>query len=102
MLAALQTSARLAVAAGAKAIATCHTGGTKHQIAEDMRTRARPGENPPLDAWLDGVVAAGLKANGVGLFSAHQMGSNRMGVSAEESVVDQDGEVIASGASCLG
>ena len=93
MIAALESAARIAVAAGATSISTCQTGMPSHTISDEYHKRARPGDNPPLEAWLAEVRKVGLRANAVGLFSAHQMGSNRMGVEPAESVVDEDGEV---------
>lgn len=40
----------------------------------------------------DKMSQVGFPQHGVGLFSAHQMGSCRMGIDPLESVVDCDGE----------
>ena len=49
----------------------------------------------PTHAWgygLATVRASGVKPNGPPLFSAHQMGTCRMGADAARSVVNPDGE----------
>ena len=93
MLAALEHGVRVFVAAGAEEVSTLHTGMPKFAIVESERRKAARGESPALEAWLAELRQRGLPRNGVGLFSAHQMGTCRMGVDASKSVVSEDGEV---------
>lgn len=93
MLAALEHQLRVFVAAGAEKVGSLHTGLPPYHVPQAERTRAKKDESPGFEAWLKTVRAAGLPRNGVGLFSAHQMGTCRMGADALSSVVDVDGEV---------
>ena len=92
MLAALEKAVRVFVAAGAVEVASLHTGLPSHIVAPELNGRAAPGENTPLDEWLVTMRSRGLLPNGVGIFSAHQMGSCRMGSDPALSVVDPNGE----------
>ena len=94
MLAALEKAVRVFVAAGAVEVASLHTGLPSHIVAPELRGRAAPGENTPLDEWLVTMRSRGLLPNGVGIFSAHQMGSCRMGSDPALSVVDPNGELL--------
>ena len=93
MLSAIEHSARIWVAAGAAEVATLQTSVNAHHVSMELRGKAVPGENEPLDKWLQAMRKAGLPRNGAMVFSAHQMGSCRMGVSPDESVVDENGKV---------
>lgn len=77
MLEAMDKGSRVLVAAGAMQVATVITGHPAHPVAAEARGQAAPGANAPLDAWVASFKAAGLRPNGVGLFSAHQMGTCR-------------------------
>ena len=59
----------------------------------ELRGKAVPGENEPLDKWLQAMRKAGLPRNGAMVFSAHQMGTCRMGADPKKSVVGPTGEV---------
>jgi choline dehydrogenase-like flavoprotein len=55
---------------------------------------------PPLwsepagaEDFFDEVAGRGVAENRIGLFTAHQMGSCRIGTSARDSVADPDGKV---------
>ena len=52
----------------------------------------RPAEGRPLDVFLRDIRKAGIKRNVTQLFSAHQMGTARMGSNPKSSVVDSTGE----------
>jgi choline dehydrogenase-like flavoprotein len=73
--------ARLQRAAGASEVFTLH--------AKDMRWRA--GED--FDAFLGEVEGASYAANDIACFTAHQMGSCRMGSDPETAVADGRGEL---------
>lgn len=72
---------RLHRAAGAKEVMTFH--------AQMLRWR----EGEDFDAFLDHVKAAPYEANDVTIFSAHQLGSCRMGSNPEDSVADGFGQL---------
>ncbi|XRB08568.1 long-chain-alcohol oxidase [Pycnococcus provasolii] len=93
MLDALEASARIWVAAGADEVMTMQSSVPPHVVGPRWRGVAKEGSNPPLEAWLRSVRSAGLRPNCVSIFSAHQMGTCRMGTNASHSVVDEDGEV---------
>ncbi len=76
-----QELVRLHVAAGAAEIFTAH----------DREMRWRQGED--VDAYLRDVAAAPYDAGGVTCFSAHQMGSCRMGSDPATSVADGHGQL---------
>ena len=50
---------------------TTHSAAMVHRATDDVA----------LDAFVERVRSSGIKENSVGVFSAHQMGSCRMGVS---------------------
>jgi len=72
---------RLHVAAGAAEIVTAH--------ARELRWR----QGEDVDAFLAAVEAAPYDAGGVTCFSAHQMGSCRMGSDPRTSVADGTGQL---------
>jgi choline dehydrogenase-like flavoprotein len=73
--------ARLHEAAGAQAIITAHAQETRWQRGED------------LDAFLAQLEQASYAPNDVACFTAHQMGSCRMGTDPQTSVADGRGEL---------
>jgi len=74
---------RILAAAGADEIMTTHSAAHVHRTSDAAA----------LDAYVEKVRLSGIKTNSVGVFSAHQMGSCRMGYSPNTSVVDEDGEM---------
>eukprot|EP00850_Spirogloea_muscicola_P008323 SM000044S15970 [mRNA] locus=s44:293303:296569:+ [translate_table: standard] len=80
---------RLLVAAGAREVSTYHAGLEPLRLPPDGGKEERL---RLLDEYLGQVRALGLRKNHVPLFSAHQLGSCRMGVSPKDSVVDSNGE----------
>lgn len=70
------------VAAGAKEVAA----------PQADRPAYRPATDGSLDAFLSRVEARGLKPNGVALFSAHQMGTARIGGDPARGAVDPTGQ----------
>ncbi len=87
MLQAMEKACNVLVAAGAVELGTTHNG------IEPYRVRGNLGiADPRYKAWIRRVYRAGLKANDAALFSAHQMGTCKMGVSPSAGVVDPKGE----------
>jgi choline dehydrogenase-like flavoprotein len=77
-----QELARLHAAAGAEEILTLH---------QDARTAWRRGED--LEAFIEGLASASYEATDIVKFTAHQMGSCRMGSDPGSSVADGRGEL---------
>jgi choline dehydrogenase-like flavoprotein len=73
--------ARLQRAAGAKEIISFYQGGLSWREGEDF------------DEFLAALEAASLEANDIAAFTAHQMGSCRMGSDPGDSVADGRGEL---------
>lgn len=80
MLWSLKKGFRIAAAAGAVEIGSSHNKDTRLKITDELRKKGfAEGDNGVFEEYLASVVALGLPSNGYGLFSAHQMGSCRMG-----------------------
>eukprot|EP00966_Prymnesium_polylepis_P062215 1443454-Prymnesium_polylepis.1 len=94
MLDAQEKAIRCFVAAGCMTVSTLQNAVPMHYVMPCWRGKgAKEDGNEPLEAYLAAARAYGLPPNAAGLFSAHQMGTCRMGSSPETSVVDEDGEV---------
>jgi choline dehydrogenase-like flavoprotein len=78
---AIVEAACLHLAAGAREAFTLHT----------RPVRLRPGDD--LDAFAREVERRGIAPNRAGLFSAHQMGTARMGADRATTVADANGRV---------
>jgi choline dehydrogenase-like flavoprotein len=78
---AIVEAACLHLAAGAREAFTLHT----------RPIRVRQGDD--LDAFARAVERSGVAPNRVGMFSAHQMSTARMGARRQSSVADPDGRV---------
>jgi choline dehydrogenase-like flavoprotein len=85
MLRSIVEAARVHLAAGAREVLTLHTAPL----------RLRPGDN--VDAFAAEVARRGVGPNRVGMFSAHQMSTARMGTRPGASVADPDGRVRGVG-----
>jgi choline dehydrogenase-like flavoprotein len=85
MLRSIVEAARVHLAAGAREVLTLHTAPL----------RLRPGDN--VDAFAAEVARRGVGPNRVGMFSAHQMSTARMGARPGASVADPDGRVRGVG-----
>jgi choline dehydrogenase-like flavoprotein len=81
----LAGAARIAFAAGALSVATLH--------AEPLRLTAAEATPAGLDAFAAELARRAAARAPVALFSAHQMGTARMGPSAGGGVIDPDGRV---------
>ncbi|ORE12056.1 long-chain fatty alcohol dehydrogenase [Rhizopus microsporus var. microsporus] len=77
------------VAAGAREVHTGQFGVDGFKFKEEEETRI---DNPRYVAWKNGVSSYGLPRDGFNMFCAHQMGTNRMGISPKASVVKPTGE----------
>lgn len=77
----LRDMVRLHVAAGARAIVDLAPGRLVWQRGDDVET------------FADAVADVPLGAEGRAMFSAHQMGSARMGTDSRTSVADPDGQL---------
>lgn len=83
----IAAAVRVHVAAGAQEVHTLHTRGLAF-----TRSAATPAH--ALDAFCDRVLAERVDGNWMLLFSAHQMGTCRMGRDARRAVCDENGEVF--------
>jgi choline dehydrogenase-like flavoprotein len=81
----LAGAARIALAAGAVSVATLH--------ADPLRLTAAEATPEGLDAFAQTLAQRAASRAPVALFSAHQMGTARMGATAADGVIDPDGRV---------
>ncbi|HEV2644596.1 MAG TPA: GMC family oxidoreductase, partial [Candidatus Elarobacter sp.] len=81
----LAGAARIAFAAGAESVATLH--------ADPVRLTAPEATPAGLDAFARTLAQRAAARAPVALFSAHQMGTARMGATATDGVIDPDGRV---------
>jgi choline dehydrogenase-like flavoprotein len=86
----MQEIARIAFAGGAVSVSTTHSPTL--QIESEGR---KPGAVSParLERFLGGIADQGVAPNRLPLFTAHQMGSCRLGASSRTSVADPYGQV---------
>lgn len=82
----LATAARLHWAAGAAEIHTLH--GRDHTLKRSASSRAMD-----IDAFCQEVAGLPVHGNRCSIFSAHQMGTARMGVDPRSAVCDEHGQV---------
>lgn len=89
----MQESARIAFAGGATSAATLHT--PRVQLESEGN---RPGAvtQAQLSGFAQQVARRGIGVNRVPLFSAHQMGTCRLGASAKTAVADPGGQVFGA------
>jgi choline dehydrogenase-like flavoprotein len=81
----LAGAARIAFAAGAASVATLH--------ADPVRLTAAEATPAGLDAFAGTLAQRAASRAPVALFSAHQMGTARMGATASDGAIDPDGRV---------
>jgi choline dehydrogenase-like flavoprotein len=79
----IETSLRIMVAAGAQEIGTVHSGLPYFKVNDSVAD---------FETYLKQVRRAGTAVNKLGLFSAHQMGTCRMGGERAKSVLTHTGE----------
>jgi choline dehydrogenase-like flavoprotein len=82
-------AARVHLAAGAREVLSLHS--RRHQLVA-----ARGPATPEAEALYERLARSPLTRNWSALFSAHQMGSCRMGGSARDAVCDENGEVFGA------
>jgi choline dehydrogenase-like flavoprotein len=82
----IATAARVQFAAGAEAVHTLHASGL-------TLTRSATASAAEIDAFCERVLAEPVAANRCMVFSAHQMGTCRMGRTRSMSVCDENGAV---------
>lgn len=78
---------RVHLAAGAEEVRTLHTSGLSF-------TRSAATTNAHIDRFCERIAAAPVDRNRSMLFSAHQMGTCRMGADAASAVCDERGAVF--------
>ena len=81
-------TARILHAAGAKGISTVHTSPLAFGDSANAGRRFRD-----IEALCAAIAASKVRDNHCGLFSAHQMGTCRMGLDPRSAVCDERGEV---------
>ncbi|KAL7315627.1 hypothetical protein PS15m_004820 [Mucor circinelloides] len=89
LLAGIDRSLNILVAAGAREVHTGQFGVDPFIFRDSEESRI---DNPRFAAWKQQVIKYGFPQEGAGVFCAHQMGSNRMGISSKTSVVKPTGE----------
>ncbi|KAL7544966.1 hypothetical protein ACHAWF_014357 [Thalassiosira exigua] len=91
----LKVALRIMAANGCEELWTVHNSPARLPLnGERCGDVSSTAADSKLEAFLKDLDSIPVRAdNSCGIFSAHQMGSNRMGVDATTSVVDCDGEV---------
>ncbi|CAL8471472.1 g11014 [Coccomyxa elongata] len=93
MMKGMEAGLRAMAAGGSLMVGTLQGGSREATRFEPDRNAAGTITDPAaFDAFLGRVRAGGIRKNGTTVFSAHQMGTARMGASAKTSVVDARGE----------
>jgi choline dehydrogenase-like flavoprotein len=86
----MATSARILAAAGATSISTLHVS----PLHAGRGTKAHAALTPSIEQLCGRIVKAPVGRNRLHLFSAHQMGTCRMGHDSRSAVCDANGEVF--------
>lgn len=89
LMAGIEKSLNILVAAGAREVSTGQFGVDPFHFKDNEESRI---DNPRYVEWMQQVRRYGFPKDGAGVFCAHQMGTNRMGVSPKTSVVRPTGE----------
>lgn len=85
----IERSLNILVAAGARELHTGQFGVEPFLFNEGEESRT---DNARFTDWKTKVIKYGFPQEGAGVFCAHQMGSNRMGISPKISVTKPTGE----------
>eukprot|EP00471_Norrisiella_sphaerica_P008547 CAMPEP_0184500494 /NCGR_PEP_ID=MMETSP0113_2-20130426/44948_1 /TAXON_ID=91329 /ORGANISM="Norrisiella sphaerica, Strain BC52" /LENGTH=698 /DNA_ID=CAMNT_0026888881 /DNA_START=53 /DNA_END=2146 /DNA_ORIENTATION=+ len=86
MLEGMEVALNALIASGAKKVFTTQNGIPGYTVTD------RRLDDPAYKSWLEKVRHTGVRDNMISLFSAHQMGTCKMGRSAREGVVRPSGE----------
>jgi choline dehydrogenase-like flavoprotein len=89
LMAGIERSLNILVAAGARELHTGQFGVEPFVFEQGEESRV---DNQRFIAWKQQVIKYGFPQDGAGVFCAHQMGTNRMGISQKNSVVKPTGE----------
>eukprot|EP01063_Lacrimia_lanifica_P037770 TRINITY_DN7872_c0_g1_i2.p1 TRINITY_DN7872_c0_g1~~TRINITY_DN7872_c0_g1_i2.p1 ORF type:complete len:723 (+),score=244.03 TRINITY_DN7872_c0_g1_i2:67-2235(+) len=90
MIDAMQHAVRIFAASDPDEVATLHVQETSTAALRGAASEAE--KTARVEAFNARIRARGLANHAAGLFSAHQMGTCRMGASPATSVIDKDGE----------
>lgn len=82
----LKDACQILIAAGAQFIRVSTQGLPVYHCTEQGV------QDPGFDAWWQQVLSVGTRSNQCGIFSAHQMGTARMGVSPATGAIDPYGQ----------
>lgn len=91
MLKGVRAAASVLVSAGAKEIFSCTQGFPSFKVGELGLG------DPNFSKWLDDFERIGIVPNRTGIFSAHQMGTAKMGIQPESSATDLNGRLWETG-----
>jgi choline dehydrogenase-like flavoprotein len=89
IVAGIDKSFDVLVAAGARMLVSGQFGIEPFEFKDNEESSIA---NPRYIAWKKEVIKFGFPKEGGGIFAAHQMGTNRMGISSKDSVVKPTGE----------
>jgi choline dehydrogenase-like flavoprotein len=89
IMAGVERALSILVAAGAREVHTGQFGVEPFHFKDNEESRV---DNPRFVAWKQQVINYGFPKDGAGVFCAHQMGTNRMGISPKVSVTKPTGE----------
>ncbi|CAK0785523.1 hypothetical protein CVIRNUC_008733 [Coccomyxa viridis] len=93
MMQGMELGLQTLAAGGAMMVGTLQGG--KREVSRFEAERDKAGnmtDQPAFDNYLRGVRKTGIKKNSMTVFSAHQMGTARMGADPKKSCVDPQGE----------
>ncbi|KAI8355157.1 hypothetical protein BD560DRAFT_407337 [Blakeslea trispora] len=89
MITCLERNMKVMVAAGARELYTMQPHVEPFRFEKEEESRI---DNPRFKIWMQEVIKAGITPVSTGLVSVHQLGSCRMGINPQVSVVRPTGE----------